>query len=55
MKNEKRLTWLEGTVKPSTKIETPLNIGFPEVEPLKDEVEASASNWLCSFRFFSVI
>lgn len=44
MKVEIGLTWLEGTVKPSTKIETPANIGFPEVESLNKDVEASALN-----------
>jgi len=36
-KKEKQLTWLEGIVKPSTKIETPLN---REALKVKDEVEA---------------
>lgn len=45
MKKEIGLTWLDGTVKPSTKIETPANIGFPElVGALNEDVEASALN-----------
>ena len=38
------ITWLEGTVYPSTKIDTLSNMGFPEQAPLTEEDEASASN-----------
>lgn len=45
------VTWLEGTVKPSTKMETPANRP-PEAAPV---VEASASNCAASLLFFAAM
>ena len=44
-------TWLEGMVKPSTKMETPVN-NPPVAAP---EVAASASNCAASFLFFAAM